>query len=273
MKKSNELKLEKVLITPQLAEIYLRSNSMNRAVDNVIVNKYANEIISGRWSAETGETLTFTKSGVLANGQHRLLAVIKSNTPTFFHIITGVSEDAIHVIDTGKTRSSIASFKIKGIKNDTYIPAIINTHLCLTTNGIGINRNNKTLSTLNLLDIYNLRPEFWQVITNKSISWSRSFSRILSVQMIAGFYAMFYEIDQEDAFKFMAQLTTGIGITNTTINILRDKLTVDKLSVTNKMNYATKINLIIKCWNYFRKNEVRKILKYDLINEAPLIAA
>jgi hypothetical protein len=64
----------------------------------------------------------------------------------------------------------------------------------------------------------------------------------------------------------MNQLATGNDVTNISISLLRTKLMNDKVSM-KKMPQELRLALIIKSWNFYRKNERPKILKWDSTNE------
>jgi hypothetical protein len=68
------------------------------------------------------------------------------------------------------------------------------------------------------------------------------------------------------AEDFFNQLCYGNGNICKPIALLRKKLVEDRLS-TKKLSIATKNAFIIKAWNYYRKNEVVKILRFDFENE------
>jgi hypothetical protein len=93
-----------------------------------------------------------------------------------------------------------------------------------------------------------------------------NFAKILQPSYFGGFYALFSELDPETAFSFFEQLATGLGITNSSVNLLRNKLIQDRTSL-RKMPPALKIALIIKTWNFFVKGQSPKILKFNPIAE------
>lgn len=75
------MKLSIEIITPKLAETYLAHNTNNyRKINHSNVKKYAQDMKDGKWE-ETAEPISFSPSGVLLNGQHRLSAIIKAGVP------------------------------------------------------------------------------------------------------------------------------------------------------------------------------------------------
>ena len=83
---------------------------------------------------------------------------------------------------------------------------------------------------------------------------------------MGGFYAFFFDINPIHANEFFEQLTSGNDIKHNAIKLLRNKLFDDKLS-NKKLSIPTKHALLIKTWNYYRKNQQIKILKYDADTE------
>lgn len=99
------------LITPDIAEAYLARNKVNRKLNPRTVKNYARDMKNGKWQLNS-EGISFYEDGTLANGQHRLTAVIKSQTPTKFYVTRNVSLDAI-IFDRGKSRSTVDVLNIK----------------------------------------------------------------------------------------------------------------------------------------------------------------
>lgn len=66
------------LITPDLAKQYLKQNSrFNKELDESMVNTLIEKINSGEWDPN-GEAIYFNHGDVLANGQHRMHAIVRS---------------------------------------------------------------------------------------------------------------------------------------------------------------------------------------------------
>lgn len=256
------MEMRKVLVTPSLAKELLEKNTMNRRVNDVALNQYYRDMLEGKWKENTGESIKISKSNIILDGQHRLMAVAKANIPIYFHIIENLDDSVFDVIDTGKSRSSSDVFKIKGIKNDTTIPSIINRYTALSRSKCELDMRNELITNRQLLDIYYRRESFWQNVAKKTSNWYGQFAKILSPSQMGGMYACFYDISSKDAEDFMNQLATGNDIKNPVIINLRNKLINDKLSV-RKMGKELKMAIIIKTWNFYRKNETPKILKWD----------
>lgn len=65
-------------ITPELAKSWLSSSNIeNREVKLKTVEKYAGRIMAGEWIV-VDQLISFDVNGRLQNGQHRLMAVVKT---------------------------------------------------------------------------------------------------------------------------------------------------------------------------------------------------
>jgi len=256
------MEVQKKLITPARAVELLQSNVKNRRPKNPVVLKYARDMASGKWKSDTFELIKISKSGVILDGQHRLMAVVKSNTPTFFHVVENLEDSIFDVLDTGSTRNASDVFKINGVSNNNVIPSIISFYYTLKGGNITKSAQvNYKKTNADLLEIYLENKEFWDELTTQTLFLYRSFSKILAPSFIGGFYAFFSDINNDDAKNFMYQLCTGKNVENDAINILRSRFVTEKISV-NKVSHSTKCAYLIKVWNAYRKIERLKILKY-----------
>jgi len=93
------------LITPAIAMDWLdNANTSNRSVSEAHVQRLARDMASGEWKL-THEGIAFDPSGILIDGQHRLWAVVLSETPVEMHVWRNVTRDALMAIDCGKART------------------------------------------------------------------------------------------------------------------------------------------------------------------------
>ncbi len=76
-------------ISPTIAQSYLETMRFNRPLDPEQVSDYAKKMRSGEWN-DLSRYLEFTTEGDFINGQHRLHAVIVSNTIQRFAVVRGL---------------------------------------------------------------------------------------------------------------------------------------------------------------------------------------
>ena len=75
-------------ISPEEAARFLEKNTNNRALTEQQVRYYAQQMKAGEWTYD-GQPIRFAEDGQLLDGQHRLTALVESNT-TFLTTSTRV---------------------------------------------------------------------------------------------------------------------------------------------------------------------------------------
>ena len=106
-----------VQITPELAQFALdATNQNNRPLSSSKVVTYSNDMQKQNWSL-TGETIKFGNDGLLKDGQHRLEACVRANTPFQTHAVFGVDPETFQHIDVGKKRDGSDTLAMMGVDN------------------------------------------------------------------------------------------------------------------------------------------------------------
>ena len=111
------MKVTREVIGPKQAEQLLNRNTSNRKLRTGVVEKYASDMKAGRWT-ESIDPIAFYTNGDLANGQHRLWAVVESKAKQEFLIIRGLSRAAGLNIDAQLMRTLVDNARISGIDAD-----------------------------------------------------------------------------------------------------------------------------------------------------------
>lgn len=272
------MKTEIKLITPKIAETLLLSNEMNRRLRESLVNEYARQMAAGLWKEETGEAIKISSDGDVLDGQHRLAALIKSNISLPFLFITDLENEIFTVLDTGVGRTAGDIFHIAGVKQANNYAAVITRYLAFKRGRIavipsstkygtgcaaGITLKNIRYSKAELLSVYNNRVKFWEAVISMSDHWRHQIQRVLTFSDIGSLYAFFYDIDQDDAFKFIDLLCSGVDLNqNNPIKLLREKLIFSKANMKFQLTSVQKLGLIFKAWNFFRDKKQITVLRF-----------
>ena len=98
--------VEKITITPIIAEKLLQKNEGNRKISTVTVSKYATDMKNGEWR-ESHQGIAVDETGNLIDGQNRLMAILKSGITIVTTLTTyyGDLPTIMLPLDRGKTRS------------------------------------------------------------------------------------------------------------------------------------------------------------------------
>jgi hypothetical protein len=93
-------------ITPEKAATYLNKIHENqRRLSQPRVEILAEDMSSGNWF-DSNDGICFDKNGSLINGQHRLMAIVRSGVPQQFIVIRGLDENAFFAMDRGVKRNA-----------------------------------------------------------------------------------------------------------------------------------------------------------------------
>lgn len=117
-------------VTPEMAKDMLMKNKINRIISHVQVIDYMNQIQRGEWQLN-GETISFFANGNLKDGQHRLMAIIKSGIAVPCLVVFNIPNNStIH--DRGRQRRVYEALLIDGIDKayaNKNITAIVNLYV------------------------------------------------------------------------------------------------------------------------------------------------
>lgn len=248
-----KMKTELKTITPEIAREMLKRNSGNRQLANSHVTYLSEQMKEGAWK-QNGASIVLTADGRLLDGQHRLNAIIQSDTSQKMIVISGVHSDAFDTMDTGKTRSSGDVLSIKGVEYHNIVSAAIKMIIDFE-NGHYAQAGNRTKCTnTRVLNFIEEHPEV-EDAAKKANLWYTKFQRVYPHSKMAAFFYMMSKKNVTDAEEFWEKLSTGVGLQEgSPILTLRNKLLqikMSKLSVNNR----EKSMMIIKAWNSYRKRE------------------
>ena len=98
-------------VTPELATRWLAAGRFNRRVNNSAVARYERQINSGLWRC-THQGIAFTREGILIDGQHRLLAVIKTGKTVRMVVFADEPIENFAFIDCGRNRSNLDTLRL-----------------------------------------------------------------------------------------------------------------------------------------------------------------
>lgn len=109
-------------LTPEQAGEYLEKNVKNRPARDDHIDRITNELKGDEW-VFTGDTVKFDIYGNLVDGQHRLLAIVRSGVTAECVVVRGVPPEAFAKIDTIRaSRSGADVLALEGLSR--YRPTV-----------------------------------------------------------------------------------------------------------------------------------------------------
>lgn len=92
------------LVSPEQASKWLEQNKNNRPVRKQKVRAYVRSIVNGNFHV-TNLGIGFFEDGSLADGQHRLMAIVEAGIPVQTLVVYGLKKESSPHIDTGSNRT------------------------------------------------------------------------------------------------------------------------------------------------------------------------
>lgn len=129
---AGEMETETVEIGPALAELMLKHNDDNRPLRKRYIAECAKLMQEGRWQLHS-QGISFTRDGVLNNGQHRLHAVVAAGVAVPFRVTFGEARNVFTLLDTGKNRNAADALHIAGFKYWTNLAAAAKIYAAVTS--------------------------------------------------------------------------------------------------------------------------------------------
>lgn len=260
------MKTEVRKINKTTAEKMLKKNYSNRKLTRSNVLFLSKQMKEGKWLFD-GQPIRFDEFGRLLDGQHRLNAVIDSDTTQEFLIVSGVPSEAFVVMDTGKNRSGGDALSILGISYANYISAT--ARLVIKHKKGNHHKSGGGASKISNTDIVNWYNENKGIeeIAKRSHDLNKAFSKILSMSYIMYLIYVFSEKNVIEADIFIDELCYGTNLDRKSpSNVLRRVLISDKMSKSS-MSANHKNAIIFKAWNAFRMKKSISILRYNKESE------
>jgi hypothetical protein len=259
------MKTEILKVTPEMAKRFLaNSSTKNRRVLESRVSYYADQMARGQWRL-TGQGLSFDKDMNIIDGQHRLMAVIKSGKNIEFLIVYGVENDTFSAYDDGKPRGANDALYLSGnVKNADNIATIVSTYLQfkVAKKTFGTSSILAKASKQDIINEYYDSPDLFHEIQSASRRCYTKY-RLFPIGKIGAIMAYLIKNNHKPSelvYSFFYELHGVYPDTNETTTNLREILIRAELQ---KRPYMPKIKelFIIKAWNAYYTRKTIKIFK------------
>lgn len=193
-------------ITPAMAKKWLEeSNTNNRNLSKALVNKLANDILTGEWKHEHHQGIAFYKDGILADGQHRLSAIVKANRGVWMLVSKDLDRATGATIDKHRPRSDADSISIGGLSDWIGSQEVSVINALAGVHGTSTNK----LSTKQLVDIGNIVKEETSFAVN---AFTTRQAKVTTAPVMAAIAIASDYYDKTDIQDFVNVLTTGMTV-------------------------------------------------------------
>lgn len=255
-------------IGPDEAREYLSSNiENNRKVANTHVLNLALAMQKGQWELN-GQGIVISSTGKLIDGQHRMMAVIKSGCHCDFLVIRGVDEDCFKTLGGNKARGPADTLSTYGVSNCNVVAASIRIYLVycgalLRNDGKGGSMNTYILPThTDVVNEYQSSPEIYGIATKIG----QNLKKVTTPTVASSAFVVIvkkggHPIDKVAEFWKKVENAEMMKGKDPRL-VLRDRLFRAKTDKNYKLTSSTAMCLAIKAWNAFILGKEISILKY-----------
>jgi len=255
-------------IGPDQARAYLATNiENNRKVANTHVLNLALAMQKGQWELN-GQGIVISSSGKLIDGQHRMMAVIKSGCPCDFLVIRGVDEGCFKTLGSNKARGPADTLSTYGVSNCNVVAASVRLYLIycgalLRNDGKGGSMNTYILPThTDVLNEYQSSPEIYRMASRigqnlkKVTTPTVASSSFVTIVKKGG-----HEPDKVAEFWRKVE-SAEMMMSKDPRLVLRDRLLRAKTDKNYRISSSCAMCMTIKAWNAFILGKEISILKY-----------
>lgn len=115
-----------VSVSSEVAERWLEHNTHNRPISESGVLRWNRDMEAGRWKL-AGDPIRFSKTGVLLDGQNRLMALAQCVPSRTFEFVVerGLDDEVQAVMDLGNKRTTGQQLGLLGQKNSRQVAALV----------------------------------------------------------------------------------------------------------------------------------------------------
>lgn len=270
---NNSEKYSAQTITPEMAAyIFLEKNVHNRNVAAGKVRDYMQAINDGEWKLNH-QGIAFYSSGILADGQHRMVACALSKHPIELTVALDFAESAIDTIDISKGRTAGDALQLKGIEDPNLKSTIakdVMTYIFQVENGV------KPRFSIPKIEKYVLEHD--SDLTEAIRIGSASVQNVTEPCMnrneasTAAYLLSCGNHESKNIQSFIAAMQTGVADYPEAPTIVLSKQFMKSKMSNNKMhkfNKQAKLALICKGINYWLEEKSVSTMKYSTKEALP----
>lgn len=197
-------------ITPEVARAILAKNTNNRSLNNTTVQFYMEQMRKGQWQLN-GESIKIAADGTLLDGQHRLEACSRLDSPFDTLVVRGVDKETFATIDNGKVRSFADHMKISGMKGGRLgvLAAAVRIVASFTKDGKYID-NIRKMTPTDVIEFCESSDGRW--LAQSVGAMPDSIKKLIPVSLGGALHYMFSCVDPMKTEQFFHGLVTGTGL-------------------------------------------------------------
>lgn len=235
-----------VLVTPALAAVWLRLNTGNRKPSRAKIRRFAALIPAGRWVVN-GETVKFSVSGRLIDGQSRLRAIIEAGQPALLEIRFGIPDQAQSTMDCGESRRATHTLEMLGHQHPHVLSPALRFVFKYETGSLGSGSGKGKISIMENLAIPSLLKRHAGL--EKSVQWAIDQGQRLRKLMPWSEGAFFHYVFGLRSHMARDSFFEGLrnhSVASQPVALLRQRILGAQVG---RLSPGVRIKLVVKAWN------------------------
>lgn len=260
-----------VRVSPALAKAWMAHNRGNRRPSSVKILRFSDQMRADKWE-KNGETIKFSSTGRLLDGQSRLEAVVRSGCTVWLEVRGDLPDRAQESMDTGEARRNSHQLEMLGEANPNETAAALRLVFtwdkgALAGTGDTSARVRRLLTNTAIRETLEKHPN-----VRASVGFCLPVKQIMAISLAAAMHYIFTLASKPKADAFMKGLMSGANLAeNDAVYMLRQRLLDDRLS-TAKLTARARLGLLVKAWNAFFAGRKLERLSFFTEESIPEIA-
>ena len=254
---AGDVRIERVVVTPDIASAWLDKNDGNRKVSKNHVERLSRDMLAQNFKF-TGDAIRFDDKGGLIDGQHRLMACIKSGASFETQVIYGLPRSTQDFIDSGKSRNASDVLSLAGF-HCTHGLAAAARLLMAERDGTVIRQSiYSTSDVVQFIAKHKALPaSIIMMMSSKRVPRGVSASQVAAVHYIGKHVLGLPNV----ADAFVDVISTGVpDYTHDAAHAYRERMIKASAGVT-VMKKPENWRLMKHAWNLFARKEASKVLR------------
>jgi hypothetical protein len=247
-------------IGPDKAAEYLGKNHGNRPLRDRLIKRYAKVMQADNWMLSP-DCIAFAEDGRLLNGQHRLNALIRSETTQKFAVMRGLKAEVFKVMDAGQMRTVSDTLAVEGYKYHSRMAALV--RLCLSHEESAL-KQRPHFENAECLAYARKHDDSLITAIDQTTQYEDDLKGLLRPRHLYLAYWLYVQRDADKTEEAIKRLATTVGITSekSPIKLLRDRLLKEAMGP-DKLNPVPERALLIRAMNHFFEGRELTVLRWS----------
>lgn len=245
-----DVTIELIEVNAELAQDWLdKCNINNRKMRDARTAAYARDMGAGEWDFN-GDAVRFSKGNVLLDGQHRLEAIVASETVQTLLVVDGLPDAAQDTMDSGAARTMADVLQLRGEDQAAMLAPVVR-RLALFERAVQ-GGGNWQPTRREMLDFVERHP---QVRRATEVAYLAKHARLpIASSVVGAAYYLCAEKDREAAEEFFVEkLINSVGMEEGEPVLTLQRRLKTENAAGRQIDIEHGFRYVILAWNRYRE--------------------